>query len=205
VALSVGFLIGAAGIQHSALLERDLRYFAVTIIGAFSQLLGIAVGVGMAIGGFAYWALVGATTVSTAAGTACVWLTVAWIPGRPGRAVGVRSLLHFGGTITLNGLIVYVAYNLEKVLLGRFWGADALGIYGRAYQLVNMPTENLNSAIGSVAFATLSRLQDEPARLRNYFLSGYSLVTSMTIPLPCAAQYSPKTPYLLYWDRNGTQ
>jgi len=68
VAISVGFLIGAAGIQHSALLERDLRYFAVTIIGAFSQLLGIAVGVGMAIGGFAYWALVGATTVSTAAG-----------------------------------------------------------------------------------------------------------------------------------------
>jgi O-antigen/teichoic acid export membrane protein len=183
VAISVGFLIGAAGIQHSALLERDLRYFAVTIIGAFSQLLGIAVGVGMAIGGFAYWALVGATTVSTAAGTACVWLTVAWIPGRPERAVGVRSLLHFGGTITLNGLIVYVAYNLEKVLLGRFWGADALGIYGRAYQLVNMPTENLNSAIGGVAFAALSRLQNEPARLKNYFLSGYSLVASMTIPL----------------------
>jgi O-antigen/teichoic acid export membrane protein len=46
-----------------------------------------------------------------------------------------------------------------------------------------MPTENLNSAIGGVAFAALSRLQNEPARLKNYFLSGYSLVASMTIPL----------------------
>src|SRR5208283_3221174 len=110
-------------------------------------------------------------------------LATGWIPGAPRRRVGIHAMMRFGGTITLNGLIVYVAYNLEKVLLGRFWGADALGIYGRAYQLVNMPTENLNSAIGGVAFAALSRLQNEPARLKNYFLSCYSLVASMTIPL----------------------
>jgi O-antigen/teichoic acid export membrane protein len=91
--------------------------------------------------------------------------------------------LHFGGTVTLNSLIVYVAYNLEKVLLGRFWGADVLGFYGRAYQLANMPTQNLNSAIGGVAFSALSRLQNDAVRLQNYFLNGYALVLSMTIPL----------------------
>jgi O-antigen/teichoic acid export membrane protein len=91
--------------------------------------------------------------------------------------------LHFGGTVTLNSLIVYVAYNLGKVLLGRFWGADVLGFYGRAYQLANMPTQNLNSAIGGVAFSALSRLQNDAVRLRNYFLNGYTLVLSMTIPL----------------------
>ena len=91
-------------------------------------------------------------------------------------------MLHFGGTVTLNGLVVYVAYNLEKVLLGRFWGADALGLYGRAYQLINVPTENLNRAVGGVAFSALSRLQDDPVRFRNYFLKGYSLVNSITIP-----------------------
>ena len=45
-------------------------------------------------------------------------------------------MLRFGGTLTLNGLVVYVAYNFEKVLLGRFWGAEAIGLYGRAYQLI---------------------------------------------------------------------
>ena len=92
-------------------------------------------------------------------------------------------MLRFGGTITLNGLVVYVAYNLEKVLLGRFWGPDALGIYGRAYQLINIPTDNLNSAIGGVAFSALSRLQNDPVRLKSYFLKGYSLVISLTIPI----------------------
>jgi O-antigen/teichoic acid export membrane protein len=183
VMMAPGFLFTAAGVQHSALLQRQLRYGTLSVIEAVSQLVGIAVGIGMAIAGLGYWALVGAAIVPQATGTAFMWLAAAWMPGRPRRDVGIRSLLHFGGTVTLNVLVVYLAYNFEKVLLGRFWGADALGIYGRAYQLVNMPTENLNSAIGGVAFSALSRLQDDPIRLKNYFLKGYSLTVSMTMPL----------------------
>jgi len=92
-------------------------------------------------------------------------------------------MMRFGGTATLNGLVVYIAYNLEKVLLGRFWGAEALGIYGRAYQLISMPTENLNSSSGGIAFAALSRLQDDPNRFKNYFLKGYSIVLALTLPI----------------------
>jgi PST family polysaccharide transporter len=92
-------------------------------------------------------------------------------------------MMRFGGALTLNGLVMYFAMNLDKVLLGRFWGVDALGIYGRAYQLVNIPTDNLNSAAGGVVFAALSRLQDQPARLKNFFLKGYSLVLSLTVPI----------------------
>ena len=90
--------------------------------------------------------------------------------------------MHFGGTVTLNNLVVYFGYNVEKALLGRFWGADALGIYGGAYQLVSVPTANLNSAVGGVAFSALARLQHDHVRLKSYFLKGYSLVTAMTIP-----------------------
>ena len=92
-------------------------------------------------------------------------------------------MIRFGGTLTLDGLVMYIASNFEKVLVGRFWGVDALGIYGRAYQLINIPTDNLNSAAGGVAFAALSRLQGEPSRLKSYFLKGYSLVLSLTVPI----------------------
>ena len=95
-------------------------------------------------------------------------------------------MMRFGGLITLNGLIVYIAYNLDKILLGRYWGAGIIGIYGRAYQLINIPTDNLNSAVGSVAFSTLSRLQHDQERLKSYFLKGYSLVVTMTLPITFA-------------------
>jgi PST family polysaccharide transporter len=98
----------------------------------------------------------------------------------------------FGGTITLNNVIGYLAYNTDKVLIGRFWGAEALGIYGRAYQLINLPTENLNSTIGLVAFPALSRVQNEPARLREYFLKGYSLFLSLVMPITMGCALFPE-------------
>ena len=182
VIAAIGFIVNAAGVQHIALLERQLRYVALTAIERSSQLVSVMIGIAMATAGFGYWALVAVGMVSVTMQTLCAWSITSWIPGLPRRGAGIRSMLHFGGTVTLNNLVVYVAYNLEKVLLGRFWGADALGLYGRAYQLINIPTENLNHAIGGVAISALSRLQNDPLRLRNYFLKGYSFVNSLTLP-----------------------
>jgi len=92
-------------------------------------------------------------------------------------------MIRFGGTATLTVIVNYVATNLEKVLLGRFWGAEALGIYGRAYQLVSISTENINTAFGGVAFPLLSRLQHDSSRFKSYFLTGYSLFLSLTLPI----------------------
>lgn len=183
VALGLGFLLTAAGVQHSAMLQRQLRYVALTTIEMLSLVVSFAVAIVMAFAGYGYWALVGATLVTAACTTASVWIVGGWIPSWPRRNVEVRSMLRFGGTIILNNLVVYLAYNSEKLLLGRFWGADVLGLYGRAYQLIIVPMTGLHSAVGGVAFSALSRLQDDPIRLKNYFLKGYSLVASMTVPI----------------------
>ena len=86
----------------------------------------LSVGIAMAWAGMGYWALVATTIVPPLVATICFWIATGWIPGRPHRRVGIISMLRFGGALTLNGLIVYVAYNLEKVLLGRYWGAAAV-------------------------------------------------------------------------------
>ncbi len=181
--LATAFLFNAAGVQHSSMLERQMRFVTLSVIDLVSLFVSTAVGIGMALRGFGYWSLVATTTVTPIIYTIGVWLTTAWVPGRPRRQSGIRSMLRFGGTVTLNGLVLYVASNFEKILLGRYWGVDALGIYGRAYQLINIPTDTLNSAAGGVAFAALSRLQDDPNRLKSYFLKGYSLVLTLTVPI----------------------
>lgn len=184
--LAIGFLFNAAGVQHSAILQRQMRFTLLSLIDIISLLVSTGVGIGMAIRGYGYWALVAMTIFGPLVSTICVWLTTRWIPGRPRKNVGVRSMMRFGGTLTLNGLLVYVATNFEKVLLGRYWGATAIGVYGRAYQLINIPTDNLNSTAGGVALAALSRLQNDPARLKSFFLKGYSLVLALTVPITVA-------------------
>lgn len=182
VIVAAGFVFNAAGVQHYALLQRHLRFVALTVIETVASLCAMAIAICMALWGYSYWSLVASAVATPAVMTALMWLATRWVPGRPRREAEIGKMLHFGATVTLNGVVVYVAYNLDKVLLGRRWGAEALGIYGRAYHLVNIPISNLNSAVGGVAFSALSRLQNDPQRFRNYFLKGYSLVVSLTMP-----------------------
>jgi len=180
--LGTGFIFNGAATQHQALLRRQMRYFELVVIDVLSLVISVATGIAMAAWRFGYWSLVGMQVILPVANTILVWLAFPWIPGRPRRNIGIRSMVQFGGTVTLNSLVVYLAYNTDKILLGRYWGTGALGIYGRSYQLVNMPIEQLNGAVDSVAFPVLSRLQDDPSRSRNYFLKGYTLVLALTIP-----------------------
>jgi PST family polysaccharide transporter len=183
IVLATGFLFNAAGVQHSALLQRQMRFTALAMIQVISLVVSTAIGIGLAVARYGYWALVAMSVILPLVSTACFWLATSWIPGRPHKGVGVGPLLRFGGTVTLNSLVVYLAYNLDKILLGRFWGAEVLGLYGRSYQIICIPTDNLNSAVGEVAFAALSRVQDDPKRLKSYFLKGYSLVVALTVPI----------------------
>jgi len=191
IALATGFLINAAGVQHSALLQREMRFTALAIIQIIALVASTGLGIGAALLGYGYWSLVVLSVTLPLVSTVLFWMATSWIPGKPRKGVGVLPMIHFGGSVTVISLIVYVAYNLDKVLLGRFWGAEALGIYGRSYQIINIPTDNLNSAVGEVAFAALSRLQGDAVRLRNYFLKGYSLVLALTVPMTCIIAIFP--------------
>ncbi len=185
--LATSFIFNGAGVQHTALLERQMRFSVLATIDIISLVVSTAIGIGMAASGFGYWSLVASAVTLPLVSTLCLWFATGWRPGRLHLQEEVHSMLRFGGAFTLINLIVYTAYNLEKVLLGRYWGANALGLYGRAYQLINLPTENLNSAFWGVAFSGLSRVRHEPDRFRSYFLKGYSLVLALTIPITIAA------------------
>jgi PST family polysaccharide transporter len=180
---ALAFLVNGFAVQHNALLQRAMRFVTMAKISLVSLGLSSAVGVGMAFFGCGYWSLVGMAVSGSLVSTLGAWLAVPWFPGWPSRNAGVRKMLHFGGTVTANSLVVYLAYNAEKVLLGRFWGAEALGLYGRAYQLVNLPVQQLNASLSSVAFPALSQIQHDGERLCRSFLRGYTVLLSLTVPV----------------------
>ena len=183
VALGSCFVFNGAASQHRAFLQRSMRFGAMAMIDTGALIVSMALAIGMALAGFRYWALVGMAVSQPAVAAVGAWIACRWVPSWPQRASGIRSMLMFGGKVTLSNMIVYVAYNADKVLLGRFWGAEALGIYGRAYTLSSVANENLFSAIGAVAFPALSRLQNDPARFRSFFLKGYGLFLSLVMPI----------------------
>jgi O-antigen/teichoic acid export membrane protein len=183
VVMGCGFVVNAAGVQHTALLQRQMRFAALAALEMTSLLISIVVGVSMALAGYRHWALVGMAVSLPLTSTVGAWVQVRWLPSWPSRRTGLKSMMRFGGIVSLNGLIMYFAYNLDKLLLGRFAGAQTLGIYGRAYQLISIPNDTLQQSLGGVALSALSRVQHDADRFRSYFLKGYSLFLAITVPL----------------------
>jgi O-antigen/teichoic acid export membrane protein len=177
------FLFNGLATQHGALLQRGMRFVTQAKIDVLSLTVGSGTGVVMAMLGCRYWSLVGMAMAMSIVSAVAVWIAVPWVPGPPRRRSGIRSMLHFGGLATCNSFVVFLAWNAEKLLLGRFWGPDALGLYGRAFQLVTLPVQQLNGALGNVAFPALSRIQNDAKRLARSFLRAFSLLISLTIPI----------------------
>lgn len=188
VASASVFLINSLNFQHRSMLNRAMRYTANAKIDILSASIGSVIAIVMAALGFGYWALICQNISIPFLCTIAAWIAMPWVPGKPRWTPEIRSLLRFGGTISLNSLVVYIAYNAEKILLGRYWGAAPLGLYGRAYQLSSLPVQNVTDSFGAVAFPTLSRLQQDPPRLLRAYLKAHSLVVTLTVPavIACA-------------------
>ncbi len=183
VAMGSAFIFNGASAQHRALVQRDMRFGLLLIIELLSLLISIGAAIAMAMAGMGYWSLVMMSIGWPFCSMLGLWMTAKWVPGKPRPAAGVRSMLHYGGMVTLNGIVMYIANNVDKVLVGRFMGAELLGIYGRAYQLINLPSENLNSTISWVMLPALSRVQSNAVQLRSYFLKGYLVFLSVIAPI----------------------
>lgn len=191
VVLGVAFIFSGLAAQHRAMIMRNMRFATLAKIDVLSLAMSSAAGVVVALLGWHYWALVAIWVVNSVVGAVGVWLADPWIPGPPRRKCGVPSLLHFGWMSTCNNLMVFLAWNADNILLGRFWGADALGLYGRAYQLATLPVHQLNGAITGVAFSALARMQNDPHRLAGSFLRGFSIIVSLTVPVTiCCALFA---------------
>jgi O-antigen/teichoic acid export membrane protein len=179
---ALAFLISGVAVQHEALLRRQMRYFALATTGLLSMIAGYIVGIFMAWKGFSYWSLVGSQLAVVTTGTAITWAVCRWKPGRPKKDTGVGSMIRFGGNLTGFATINFFSRNLDNLLIGKFWGAQQLGLYSRAYQLMMLPIEQINEPITSVAVPSLSRLSDSPDDYRRAYLRMLEKIAFLTMP-----------------------
>jgi len=181
--IAAGFVCSGLTALHQALLRRQMRFAALALVELVGMVSGIGVAIYLAFAQFGYWALAGRQLAELGAVMAGVWLVCGWRPGRPGRGSGIRSMLGFGGNLAGFNILSYLARNLDNALLGWRWGVGVLGLYDKAYQLLYLPIQQINTPVSSVAVPALSRLQHDPVRFREYYRKGLTLVAALGMPV----------------------
>lgn len=182
-ALSLSFLLGGVTIQHDALLRRHMLFGSLAMVQIASQVVNLVVALGLAFLGCRYWALIGGSLSATLSVSLLTLYYCPWIPQRPRRGAEIRSMLRFGGHMTGFEVVNYFGRNMDNILVGRFLGADALGLYSRAYNLFMLPISQIKSPLTQVAMPALSALSGEPQRYRRYYMSFLEAIAVLTIPL----------------------
>ncbi len=168
--------------QHGALLRRHLRFFAVSLVTVIGEAVAVAAAICAALLGAGYWSLVVLQVVPAVVMLVGIWIAVPWRPGLPRKGTGVRSMITFGGNLTGFNFVNYFANNTDNVLIGRFIGPAALGLYARAYNLMLMPVGQLIRPVTSVVTPSLSRLVGDPERYRRYYTRMDLLLAAVIMP-----------------------
>jgi O-antigen/teichoic acid export membrane protein len=159
-----------------------MRYASVGAVETIALAAGLAVGALSAVRGAGLWSLVAMHASIHLTSTAGAWIACGWRPGRPAPLAAVRELFRFGSRLTGFRLVNYLSRNADDVLIGRFAGAAALGLYGKAYKLLLVPVREIGGPASSVVVAGLSRLQNDPERFRAYYVRAVLAVAAAGMP-----------------------
>jgi O-antigen/teichoic acid export membrane protein len=184
--ITIGFaftiFITGLGIQHEALLSRQMRFATLAVVDVASLIVGLVAALSSAWYGAGFWALVINQVVASLVRVSGVWIVCRWRPGLPGPRLRSREMISYGGQLTGFNLAQYFARNLDNALIGKFWGAQQLGLYAKAYQLLLLPLDQINGPLGTVAIPALSRLAESPERYRKAYLKILERLAMLTMP-----------------------
>jgi PST family polysaccharide transporter len=70
----------------------------------------------------------------------------------------------------------------DNLVVGHSLGPGALGIYGRAYNLMSAPAVAIGKVLDDVLFPTLARVQDDVERLARGFRRAVAVISIATLP-----------------------
>ena len=182
-ALAVVFPITGFGVVSESLLQRDLRFDRIARTEIVSYFIGFGlIATGLAWRGWGAWALVAGQIVQMLVRTVMIFLGHAWRPKFACEGAAVRDLRNFSGGVTLARLANYLATTGDNLIVGRYLGESALGVYGRAYQLMAQPANLVGNVLEKVLFPALARAQDQQERLAAVYRQGIGLLATAMLP-----------------------
>lgn len=178
-------VINSLGVQHRALLQRQMRFTQKAGGEVLALLAGFGAAVVSAWLGAGYWAFVVQQYANAIVTLATLYGFCRWMPGLPRRRSGVRPMLRLGAHQSGSTVLNFASRNVDNILIGRYVSDAALGFYTLAYRLLLLPVQQINAPFTAVMLPVLSRLQDQPKRYARFYDSALGAIVFVAMPIVC--------------------
>lgn len=181
----LSIVIRTPGQLYESLLERNLDFRKVAIFETSASLAGALCAIFGALGGLGVYSLVLGQLVRL--GTKSLLLFVngvrTWRPSLRADWRALPGYYRYGAYLVGHRYLNFAGKNVDKALIGKLLGADALGFYTIAWNLVERPVGMINPAITRVCFPLLARVRDDSMRMRDIYLQAVETIAFLNFPV----------------------
>ncbi|MCO5235647.1 MAG: MOP flippase family protein [Chitinophagaceae bacterium] len=183
--VGITFLIQPFGMQFATLLRKELHFKELAIRNIISRTIGLVTGISLGYFGFGVYALVYSTIVMSAIDMLLLTILGRRIhsPSFHLKISEIRPFLSFGMYQMGEKAINYINSDLDTLIIGKFLGVDALGIYSMAKNFVLKPFQVINPILTRVAFPVMAKVQDNIQKLKNIYLKMQNVLAFVNFPV----------------------
>lgn len=148
-----------------ALLRKSLRFDEVAKIRTAAHLSESVGRIVFASIGWTRWCFILAAMLRALVFAVVMQIRHPFRPRRVFRPREITEYIRFGLRSAASGILYQFYTNLDYTIVGKFFGATALGIYHLAYSIVLEPVRTITNVVSEVAFPTFARLRYDKERL----------------------------------------
>lgn len=168
-----------------AWLQREQKLGHVALAETLSVVLSGIVAIWMGLTGYGVWALViqqlvlGASRFALSYGLARFDRHVTWHFAWH----EVRPLLGFSLSLTGASFVAFLNRRSDSILIGRYLGAEMMGMYSRAFQLMQLPNQVIAKGLGFASYPAMARVAHDRNWLSMLYLKQLGAMSFLAFPL----------------------
>lgn len=182
MAYSITFLINSLRTTQASLLLRDMKFRSLEVRSMAGYVAGAIAGIAVALAGYGAWAIIFQQLALGVVSTVLVWRFSDWRPHFVFSSASLRSLGGFSSKVFGTNVLFYINRNADNLLIGRFLGPAALGVYALGYNVILIPYKEVASSIQAVLFPAFARLKDDRERMAAAWLRVNCVIAAGIMP-----------------------
>lgn len=163
--------------------QRQLEFKLLAGRSIVSRLMGSGVALVMVLSGYNIWSLVAQHLITSFVASLILWYGTKTKPRLRFKFNDISPFLRFGLLSLGSVFIAFASRRIFIVVCGVSLGAQASGYLNMAFKVVDMLWNIVATAAGQVAFPVLSRLQDNPEKLRQAYQEASGLACAAFFPM----------------------
>lgn len=182
-ALAAVCLLNAMAAPATNLLKKALDHRALQLAQLSAYVVGyVCVGIPLALAGAGILALTAAMLVQAAVAFLLLYAQCRHPLGLVFRTAGGLGMLRYGTTVLATNVVNWLLTSADKLVVGRLFPAQVVGLYTTAFNLVNAPAHAGYATTQSVVFAACARMQGDTMAMRELLRRLLAAVALLAFP-----------------------